>query len=106
VVWLTKTIQKFKFNEKLIERTSRICKAMSEPIRLRLLGELGVHKQGKYESVGELAKALDKDQSVIYRHIQILEKAGLLTTSKKGSTLFSNTTTNAGEIINFFRKQK
>lgn len=100
------TIQKFRFNEALIEKTSRICKAMAEPIRLRILGTLGVHKQGKCESVGELAKALEKDQSVIYRHVQILEKAGLLTTSKKGSTLFSCTTKNAGTIINFFRKQK
>lgn len=103
---MTKTIQKFKFDEKLIEKTSRICKAMSEPIRLRILGELGVHKQGNCESVGELAKTLEKDQSVIYRHVQILEKAGLLRTSKKGSTLFSCTTTNAREIINFFRKQE
>lgn len=103
---MTKTIQRFKFNEELIEKTSRICKAMSEPIRLRILGELGVHKKGKYESIGELAKNLEKDQSVIYRHVQILEKAGLLKTSKKGSTLFSCTTTNASKTINFFRKQK
>lgn len=103
---MTKTIQKFQFNEELIEKTSQICKAMSEPIRLKILGELGVHKQGKCECIGDLAKSLEKDQSVIYRHVQILEKAGLLKTSKKGSTLFSCTTTKAGKVINFFRKQK
>ncbi len=96
----------FRFKEQTITETTRICKALSEPIRLQLLGLLGVHHQGKEACIADLAAEINKDQSVIYRHIKILEAVGLVETKKEGNCLYSHTTSKAARIITFFREKR
>lgn len=61
-------------------------KAMSDPTRLRLLSCLA--KCRRPCSVTELAECCSVDFSVVSRHLGILERAGLLTSSKEGRTVF------------------
>jgi len=96
----------FRFKEQTIVETTKICKALSEPIRLRLLGLLGIHHRGREACIGDLAERLEKDQSVIYRHIKILEAVGLVKTKKEGNCLYSRTTSKAARIITFFREKE
>ncbi len=57
-------------------------KALAEPTRLRLFGCL--IKCGRPCSVSELAACCAVDLSVVSRHLQQLERAGVVTVSKRG----------------------
>lgn len=61
-------------------------KAMSDATRLRLLSCLT--KCRRPCSVTELTECCSVDFSVVSRHLGILERAGLLTSSKEGRTVF------------------
>lgn len=61
-------------------------KAMSDPTRLKLLSCLA--KCARPSSVTELTECCSVDLSVVSRHLGMLEKAGLLTSTKKGRTVF------------------
>ena len=64
-----------------IEKKSEFYKALGEPVRLRILEYL-LNKK-RFACICELAKLLKRDQSVIFRHIQILENAGIIDTKKQ-----------------------
>lgn len=61
-------------------------KALGEPTRLNLLSCLA--KCGRECSVTELAECCSVDFSVVSRHLGVLERAGVLTTTKRGRTVF------------------
>jgi len=61
-------------------------KALCDPTRARLLGCLA--KCGRACSVSEIAECCPVDLSVVSRHLQILERAGLLEVVKQGRTVF------------------
>jgi len=61
-------------------------KAMSDPTRLKLLSCLA--KCARPCSVTELTECCSVDLSVVSRHLGMLEKAGLLTSTKEGRTVF------------------
>ena len=68
----------------LIEK-SKLYKALGEPIRLRIIDHL--LKKAECICICELSKFLKRDQSVIYRHIQILKEVNLLKTNKESKYL-------------------
>ncbi|MFH1316674.1 MAG: metalloregulator ArsR/SmtB family transcription factor [Candidatus Woesearchaeota archaeon] len=68
-----------------LEYKSRLYKALGEPIRLRIIQYL--MKKGQCTCICELSKLLKRDQSVIFRHIQILKQAGIINTNKKAKYL-------------------
>ena len=70
---------------KNVEERSRMYKALGEPIRLKIIEYL--LKKGQCTCVCELSRLLKRDQSVIFRHIQILKDAGILSTSKEAKYL-------------------
>jgi len=61
-------------------------KALGEPTRLKLLSCLA--KCGRPCSVTELTECCAVDLSVVSRHLGVLEKAGVLTATKAGRTVF------------------
>lgn len=61
-------------------------KALGEPTRLKLLSCLA--KCGRSCSVTELTECCSVDLSVVSRHLVVLEKAGILTATKEGRTVF------------------
>ncbi|NQU79104.1 winged helix-turn-helix transcriptional regulator [Candidatus Woesearchaeota archaeon] len=68
-----------------LETKSRLYKALGEPIRLKIIKHL--MKKGKCTCICELSKVLERDQSVIFRHIQILKNADILNTNKEAKYL-------------------
>lgn len=65
---------------------AELFKALGEPTRLKLLSCLA--KCGRACSVTELTECCAVDLSVVSRHLGILAKAGVLTATKKGRTVF------------------
>ncbi len=62
-------------------------KAISDPVRIDILKILLDDCKTDCNCICHFADKLSKDQSVIYRHIQILKKAGLIDTVKKDKFL-------------------
>ena len=56
-------------------------KALSEPARLAVVRVLILRGRS---DVGTIAKQLPQDRSVIARHLQVLQRAGLLRSSSEG----------------------
>ena len=68
---------------KNLEEKSRFYKALGDPIRLQIIA----HLMKKELCICELTKLLKRDQSVIFRHVQILKEAGILKTNKEAKFL-------------------
>lgn len=61
-------------------------KALGDPTRVKLLACL--IKCGRACSVGEVAECCSVDLSVVSRHLAVLERAGSVTSEKKGRAVF------------------
>lgn len=61
-------------------------KALCDPTRLLILGCL--IKCARTCSVGEIAECCSVDLSVVSRHLQVLDRSGLLESMKQGRTVF------------------
>lgn len=70
---------------KTIEEKAYFYKALGEPIRLKIINLL--LKTDKCICICELSKAIKRDQSVIFRHIQVLKTAKIITTNKDSKFL-------------------
>ena len=68
-----------------IEKISKYYKAISDVTRLNILEILLI--ESSCICICELAKKLSKDQSVIYKHIQILKESGFINTVKRNKFL-------------------
>ena len=64
---------------------SRFFKALGEPVRLKIVDFLLNKKD--CACICELAGLIKKDISVIFRHVKILEEAGIIKAEKKASFL-------------------
>ena len=64
----------------------KLFKSLSDPTRLKLLACLA--KCGRACSVTDLADCCSVDFSVVSRHLSLLERAGVLESTKKGRTVF------------------
>src|SRR3989338_9077115 len=60
-------------------------RALCEPVRIDILKQLVV--QGRSD-VGSIAEAMPQDRSVIARHLQLMERAGLLRAQTEGRHTF------------------
>lgn len=60
-------------------------RALCDPTRVRLLACLA--KCGRACAVGEVAECCDVDLSVVSRHLAMLERAGVVESSKQGRTV-------------------
>ncbi|HEY5789663.1 MAG TPA: metalloregulator ArsR/SmtB family transcription factor [Gammaproteobacteria bacterium] len=67
-----------------IERTSRSLKAMSHPLRLKILCKLGDDEV----SVQEIAEHVGTSQSNISQHLAILRDKGILDSRKEANRVF------------------
>jgi len=73
-----------KSDEELYRIKASILQALAHPIRLKIIG--GLSKEQK--CVSDIAKEVGAERSNVSRHISILLKAELLTSSKKGLNIF------------------
>jgi len=67
-----------------IERASRSLKAMSHPLRLKILCSLGNNKN----SVQEIVKFVGTSQSNISQHLCILKDKGILSSQKDANRVY------------------
>lgn len=67
------------------EEKAKFYKALGEPIRIEILKYILNNKE--CNCTCELTKVIKRDQSVIFRHLQILKDAGILKTEKYGAYL-------------------
>jgi len=68
-----------------IQKLAKYHNALSNEIRLKILSLL---LEKIEECICNLSSELEKDQSVIFRHIKLLEENHFIKTEKKGSSLF------------------
>lgn len=67
------------------KRKSKFFNALREPIRLKIIAHL-LEKE-RCICICELSKALRRDQSVIFRHVQLLKEVGIISTNKNAKFL-------------------
>jgi ArsR family transcriptional regulator, arsenate/arsenite/antimonite-responsive transcriptional repressor len=67
----------------LAPRLAAVFKALSDPVRLRLLSVIATHRDGT-ASVGELTDQFDVSQPTISHHLKVLREAGLVTAERRG----------------------
>lgn len=60
-------------------------RALCEPARLEVVRQM--IKLGRAD-IGEIAEGLPQDRSVVSRHLQVLEQAGLVSCNKEGRRVF------------------
>jgi len=70
--------------EEDIERASRSMKAMSHPLRLKILCTLGEHEVSVQDIVGRVGTS----QSNISQHLAILRDKGILTSRKDANRVY------------------
>ena len=70
--------------EELVELIARRFRAMSEPMRIRLLDEL----RDREATVSELSDALDASQQNVSKHLAVLADAGILGRRKDGNRVY------------------
>ena len=68
-----------------IERAANMIKAISHPMRLAILGNLG---EGIQLNVTEIHKILEIEQSTASHHLGILKDKGILASVRKGKNTF------------------
>lgn len=67
-------------------------KALCEPARVSLLREIVLNGRA---DVGTIAASAPQDRSVVARHLQVMERAGLLRSSTEGRNTFYDIDANA-----------
>lgn len=70
---------------KKLEDKAKYYKALSEPVRLKIIEYL--LKKKTCACICELSGITEKEQSVVFRHVQILKDAGIIETRKNGCFL-------------------
>lgn len=70
--------------DEALELVAARFRALSEPIRLRLLAGVG---QGE-RTVGELARRLGTAQPNVSKHLRILQEAGLVSRRQAGTAVY------------------
>ena len=81
---MTPTASELMSKEEDIERASRSLKAMSHPLRLKILCVLGDHEL----SVQDIVDAVGTSQSNISQHLAILRDKGILTSRKEANRVY------------------
>ena len=69
-------------------------KALSDPVRLRLLSVVASHEGGE-ACVCDVSVGIDLTQPTISHHLKVLRTAGLLTAERRGSWVYHRVVSNA-----------
>lgn len=64
-----------------------VFKALSDPIRLRLLSSIAAHT-GQEACVCDLSEGIKLTQPTISHHLKVLREAGLLTSERRASWVY------------------
>ncbi len=70
--------------DRLFELHAEVCKALSNPVRLRVINEL----QDKEMTVGALAKKLGIRQAHLSQHLAVLRQRGVVSARKDGANVY------------------
>lgn len=70
--------------DRLFELHAEVCKALSNPVRLRVINEL----QDKEMTVGALAKKLGIRQAHLSQHLAVLRQRGVVASRKDGVNVY------------------
>jgi ArsR family transcriptional regulator len=62
-------------------------KALSDPVRLRLLSVVASHRGGE-ACVCDISEGIDVSQPTISHHLKVLRTAGLLDSERRGSWVY------------------
>ncbi len=81
---MTSSIPELMSREEDIQRASRSLKAMSHPLRLKILCVLGADER----SVQEIVAAVGTSQSNISQHLAILRDKGILASRKEANRVY------------------
>lgn len=73
--------------EETAAELSRMFKALSDPIRLRLLSLIASHEGGE-ACVCDLAGPFDVSQPTISHHLKVLREAGLVGCERRGTWVY------------------
>lgn len=71
--------------KKQLKQQASFFSALADPVRLAIVEKL--IEQDKCLCVCDLAPVMERDQSVIYRHLVVLNEAGIVTLKKRGKYL-------------------
>jgi ArsR family transcriptional regulator len=74
-----------------LARTARLCRALADENRLRIVEMLGAGER----CVCELTSALDLGQSLLSHHLKTLKDAGLVTDRREGRWVYYTLSCNA-----------
>jgi ArsR family transcriptional regulator, arsenate/arsenite/antimonite-responsive transcriptional repressor len=66
---------------------ARVFKALSDPVRLRLLSMIASHEGGE-ACVCDLTPAFDVSEPTISHHLKVLREAGLVTSQRRASWVY------------------
>ncbi|GGM49772.1 transcriptional regulator [Longimycelium tulufanense] len=66
---------------------ARVFKALSDPVRLRLLSLVAARSGGE-ACVCELVEPFDLSQPTISHHLKVLREAGLVTAERRGTWVY------------------
>ena len=73
-------------------RLARKFKALSDPVRLRLLSLIGAHAGGREAGAGvcvcDLTGAFDVTAPTISHHLKVLREAGLIASQRRGTWVY------------------
>jgi ArsR family transcriptional regulator len=72
------------YDMELFKLKAELCKTFSDPKRLLIINEL----RGYERTVGDLARSLELNQSVVSRHLGILRSKGIVRPRSEGSSVF------------------
>jgi DNA-binding transcriptional ArsR family regulator len=72
----------------VVTRVAARARAIGDPTRVRILAAL---VQGDL-AVGSIARAIDSEQSIVSKHLQVLFNAGLVERRREASTVIYSTT--------------
>lgn len=67
--------------------TAATFKALSDPVRLRLLSSVASHAGGE-ACVCDISAGVDVSQSTVSHHLKVLRDAGLLTSQRRASWVY------------------
>src|ERR1700742_4518560 len=73
---------------------ARMLKALSDPVRLRLLSVVASHAGGE-ACVCDISVGIDVTQPTISHHLKVLRTAGLLDSERRGSWVYYRVVTDA-----------
>ena len=82
----TLTPRQIKIAEELVEvLDSKFFKTLSEPVRIQILKFLMLNGRA---DIGSIAEKMPQDRSVISRHLNLMQEAGILKSEKKNRHVF------------------